>query len=175
MLHVSLAQSLPAVDDISVSTLKLHLTGVAAVSDRSSNDPRAQVSAADVDFGGTDDVSMPTAPPGIYSTVEWTLGDSTTAGIDLQGVAANQALHLQLISGPLTVRCDDPQSLAPGQRVQLTLSVDATHWFDGVDLSAVMEDEDDQGIILNMEDNAPLAIQILQNVINSFLLKCAPW
>jgi hypothetical protein len=59
--------------------------------------------------------------------------------------------------------------------VRLTLTVDPSGWFDGVDLSSAMDDTDDQGIIINMEDNASLAFEILGNAMKSFQLVCEPW
>jgi hypothetical protein len=175
MLHLSLAQSEPRLSGLSLSTLKLHLLNLTAVSDRSSSDARALIDVADVDFGATADIPLPSAPPGTYSAVEWTLGDSMESGIDLEGTLAGQHIHLQLTAGANDTRCPEPEELAPGQRVQLTLAVDATHWFDSVDLTDAKNDEDDSGIIINMEDNADLAQQILQNSIKSFQLECQPW
>ncbi len=126
ILRVSLAQSLPIGIDLSVSSLNLHLIKLKAVSDRTATDPRAEVTVADAALGATDDVPMPSAPPGTYSTVEWTLGDAAIAGLDLQGVTASQQLHAQLVGGPFDTHCANPQLLTPGQRVQLTLSADAT-------------------------------------------------
>ena len=175
MLHLSLSQSEPQLADLSLSTLKVHLLNLTAVSDRSSSDPRALIDVADVDFGATADIPLPSAPPGTYSAVEWTLGDTVESGIDLEGTLAGQHLHLQLVAGPTDTRCPNPEELAPGQRVQLALTIDATHWFDAVDLTDAKNDEDDNGIIINMEDNAALAQQILQNSIKSFQLECQPW
>jgi hypothetical protein len=174
LLHVALGASLPG-GEVSVASLKLHLTDVTAVSDRASDDPRARQSASDVSFGDTVDAILPSAPPGTYSAVSWTLGDPVQSGVDLSGALGGLSLHLQLSSGPLDVRCPDPQTMAPGQRVQLTLSADASGWFDGVDLSSAKNDNDDNGFIINMEDNSVLAFEILKNVIKSFQLKCEPW
>jgi hypothetical protein len=174
-MRVTLAPNLPNVTDISVASLRLHLGNLTAVSDRSSNDPRARKDFAEVMFGESAEIALDSAPPGLYSAVSWGLGDADTDGIDLIGAIGGQNLHVELIGGPFDVRCQDPRSLAPNQRVRLTLTVDATHWFDGVDLSGVKNDEDDRGIIINMEDNAPLAFEMLGNVINSFQLECDPW
>jgi hypothetical protein len=174
-LRVSLAPSLPALQDLSVASLRLHLGELTAVSDRSSNDPRARKDFVEIMFGESADVPLDTAPPGLYSAVSWNLGDADTDGIDMMGAVGAQKLHIELVGGPFDVRCPSPRSLAPNQRVRLTLTADATHWFDGVDLSSIKNDEDDQGIIINMEDNSPLAFEMLANVINSFQLECEPW
>jgi hypothetical protein len=174
-LNVVLAPAPPALAGLSVSAVRLHLVALSAISDRAATDARAQASSADVAFGETFDAPWPVAPPGLYSTVEWSLGDVATSGVDLQGALSGTPLHVQLDAGPMAARCGDPQTLAPGQRVRLTLTADATHWFDGVDLSTAMDDEDDNGIIINMEDNAPLAIQVLKNAIKSFQLECSTW
>jgi hypothetical protein len=55
------------------------------------------------------------------------------------------------------------------------MSVDPSGWFDAVDLTAARNDEDDKGIIINMEDNAMTAFEILGNAIKSFQLVCEPW
>ena len=174
-LRIAISSSLPALADLAISSLHLHLTQIAAVSDRSSNDPRARKDFADIDFGMSVDVPMPSAPPGTYSAVAWSLGDAMQSGIDLQGVVGKQPIHVQLDGGSYDARCVSPLPLAPGQRVRLTLSADATHWFDGVDLSGVQMDEDDKGIIITMEDNAPLAFEILNNAIKSFQVECEAW
>ena len=174
-MRVTLAPSLPNLPDISVATLRLHLTNLAAVSDRSSSDPRASKDFAEVMFGESSEITFDAAPPGLYSAISWNLGDAGDDGIDLVGAVGGRNLHVELVGGPFDVRCPDPRSLAPNQRVRLTLTADATHWFDGVDLSAIKSDEDDAGIIINMEDNAPFAFEMLGNVINSFQLECEPW
>jgi hypothetical protein len=175
LLRLGLGPAGPALPDLSVSTLKLHLTQLAAVSDRGSSDPRAQAAAADVGFGETVQVELPSAPAGTYSALEWTLGDGSTSGISLAGTTAGEQIHLDLSGGPFAVRCDSPRTLAPGSRVQLTLGVDPSSWFEGVDLTGAANDQDDKGIIINMEDNATLAFEILGNAIKSFQLKCEPW
>jgi hypothetical protein len=175
MLRFGLGPALPALPDLSLSTLKLHLTQLAAVSDRGSSDPRAATDSVDVAFGETVQAELATAPAGTYSSLQWTLGDASIAGVDLQGTAAGQRMHVELVGGPFDARCQSPRELAPGQRVRLTLTVDPTGWFDGVDLSTAMNDEDDNGIIINMEDNSALAFEILDNAIKSFQLECEPW
>jgi hypothetical protein len=172
---VTLAPSLPSLAELSVASLRLHLGALTAVSDRSSNDARSRKDFAEVAFGESADIALATAPPGLYSAVAWTLGDANIDGIDLIGAVGGQNLHVELVGGPLDARCPQPRALMPGQRVRLSLSADATHWFDGVDLSGLKNDEDDKGIIINMEDNAALAFEMLGNVINSFQLECEPW
>lgn len=174
LLRFGLGPAGPALPDLSVSTLKMHLSQLTAVSDRGSN-PRAQTAAADVLFGETVQMELPSAPAGTYSALEWTLGAAGISGISLAGTTSGQQIHVDLSGGPFVAHCDTPRSLAPGQRVQLTLGVDPSHWFDGVDLSSAMDDDDDNGIILNMEDNATLALEILANAIKSFQLVCEPW
>jgi hypothetical protein len=173
MLRFGLGPNPPS--SVDVSSLKMHLTDLSAVSDRGSTDPRAHDDVTDVAFGDTVQVELPNAPLGTYSALEWTLGDASIAGIDLQGTSGGQRIHLTLTQGPSTTRCDGPRLLAPGQRVRLTLTVDPSHWFDGVDLSAAKNDQDDKGIIINMEDNSMLAFEILDNAIKSFQLECEPW
>jgi hypothetical protein len=174
-LRFGLGPAAPSLPDLSLSTLKLHLTDVVAVSDRGSGDARARTASADVAFGETVDAQLPAAPAGTYSALAWMLGDSAVSGIELQGTTAGQRIHLTLGGGPYDVRCDSPRQLLPGQRVRLTLTVDPSGWFDGVDLSSAMDDTDDQGIIINMEDNASLAFEILGNAMKSFQLVCEPW
>src|SRR4051812_30777156 len=167
-LQLTLGPAAPVLADLSLTTFKLHLTNLAAVSDRGANDSRARKDFADVSFGETASIDLLNAPSGTYSALEWSLGDGSTAGLDLEGTAGGQRMHVQLVGGPFAVRCTGPRQLQPGSRVQLSLTVDATSWFDGVDLTTAMNDEDDQGIIINMEDNAPLAFEILDNAIKSF-------
>jgi hypothetical protein len=174
-LRVALAASVPNLPDISVASLRLRLGNLSAVSDRGSNDARARKDFAEVMFGESAELAFDTAPPGLYSAVTSTLGDAGDDGLDLVGAVGGENLHVELTGGAFDVRCPNPRSLAPGQRVRLTLTADATHWFDGVDVSSIKSDEDDAGIIINMEDNAPLAFEMLGNVINSFQLECEPW
>jgi hypothetical protein len=175
MLRIGLGPAPPSLPDLSLSTLRLHLTGVTAVSDRGSDDARARHDAADIDFGETVEAELPSAPAGTYSALAWTLGDTAAAGIDLMGTTGGQRIHVQLTGGPFDARCATPRVLAPGQRARLTLTADPGGWFDGVDLTQAMNDEDDNGIIINMEDNSVLAYEILGNTIKSFRLECEPW
>ena len=58
---------------------------------------------------------------------------------------------------PSTSPAPTTAGLEPGRRVELTLRADPAGWFDGVDLASTSSDEDDDGIVITDEDNAPLA------------------
>src|SRR5579859_1888000 len=83
-LRFGLGPAPPSLPDLSLSTLKLHLSNIAAVSDRGSADARARTDVADVAFGETVDVELPSAPAGTYSALAWMCGDSgnTQPGIE---------------------------------------------------------------------------------------------
>jgi len=48
-------------------------------------------------------------------------------------------------------------------------------WLDGVDLASASGDADDAGLLISMEDNAPLAQLVLRNAMNSVHLDCTSW
>jgi hypothetical protein len=171
-LHAELAALEPS-SDISISAAHLHLTGVTAVSDRSSSDPRAQVAAIDLSAGDSLDEDLPAAPPGLYSAVELTIGDANAPGIDVQAVWQATAIHVTISGGAFDVGCASPVTVALGDRARLSLRGDPASWFAGVDLSGVESDADDNGIVIGDDDNAPQAAVFLSNVLASLTLDCA--
>jgi hypothetical protein len=162
------------VGDLQIATAGLHLARVTAVCDRAAADPRASLSAVDLSMGASFDAPSSPAPPGLYSSVNAVLDDDAGVGVNIAGAWGGMALHVQVASSPFAIGCPSPVRLEPGQRVQLRLQVDPTHWFDGVDLSTALSDSDDDGIVLSAYDNRGLAAAVLANVIASFQLECAP-
>jgi hypothetical protein len=171
-MHVALATA-PTDGDVAIASASLHFGELVAVSDRSAGDPRAAMSEIALELGDARDLALPSAPPGIYSAVDTRLGTSAVAGLDVQGVWNGVRLHATLRGAPFDVACATTAGLEPGRRVELTLRADPAGWFDGVDLASTSSDEDDDGIVITDEDNAPLARALLANVIASFTLDCA--
>jgi hypothetical protein len=64
--------------------------------------------------------------------------------------------------------------LDPGHAARLTVQIDPSGWFDGVDLGSAAGDPDDTGIVISPDDNQALAAALLGNVMGSFTLECAP-
>jgi hypothetical protein len=164
--------TLPA--GLSVATAQLHLVSLVAVSDRSSSDARARVAELDLPMAGTAAATLAAAPPGLYSGLAFVLGDGDAPGIDIEGTVNDLRLHVTLAHSLVYATCPDPLQLDPGGRVMLSLHADPSGWFDGVDLSTVMQDSDDNGVLISDDDNAALAARILANARQSFILDCAP-
>ncbi len=171
-VHVSLATA-STEGDVALASVAMHLAAVVAVSDRSADDPRAAMSDIDLGLGDTRDLTLPSAPPGLYSAVDAQLGGSADPGIDVQAVWHTARVHATLLSIPFDVGCPSPVRLDPGQRAQLTLGADPTSWFDGLDLGSAASDVDDNGIVISDDDNRPLAMALRANVLASFALDCA--
>ncbi len=170
-LHAELAPLTPS-GEVAISTARLFLSGVTAVSDRSSSDARARVASIALTPGDATDQDLPSAPPGLYSAVALMLGDASTPGLDVQAVWNEKPVHATLAGGPYAIACADPVALALGSRARLALSADPARWFDGVDLSGVTSDADDNGIVLSEDDNQPQANLLLINVVASLKLDC---
>jgi hypothetical protein len=79
-----------------------------------------------------------------------------------------------LVAPPFDVRCATPVQLDPGHGARLTVQIDPSGWFDGVDLGGAASDPDDFGVVISSDDNQPLADALLANVMASFTLDCAP-
>ncbi len=159
--------------DVAISTVHLHLTGVSAVSDRSSADDRTQVAALDLVPGGAVDRDLPTAPPGLYSAVALTFGDSVEPGLQAEAVWHMMPVHVSVYGGPYDVACAQPVSLQLGRRAKLSLQLDSSTWFTNLNLSRTSVDPDDNGIVLSNDDNADVALSLLINVVGSLKLDCA--
>jgi hypothetical protein len=172
-VHLALATA-PTGGDVAIASVALHLDQLRAVSDRTASDARATSSDIDLALGDTDDVALPSAPPGLYSAVDALVGSSADAGLDVQAVWHAARVHATLVAPPFDVRCATPVMLDPGHAARLTLQIDPSGWFAGVDLGGAASDPDDAGIVISDDDNQPLADALLANVMASFTLDCAP-
>jgi hypothetical protein len=172
-MHVTLAAA-PTDSDIAVASVAMHLTHLRAVSDRSAVDSRAAANDIDLGLGDSADLALPGAPPGLYSAVDVLLGSAADTGLDIRGVWNAARVHVTLTSTPFDVRCVEPVRLEPGQRAQLTVHIDPTSWFAGVQLGNAASDPDDSGVVINADDNWDLAQAVLANVMASFTVDCAP-
>ena len=171
-VHLTLATA--SIDsDVAIASVALRLGQMVAVSDRSDDDPRAVLGELELGLGDTRDVTLPTAPPAIYSAVDAELGSATEDGLTVEAVWNSVAVHASLPTAPFDVGCRSPAELAPGRRVALTFSADPTSWFDGLDLSTAVTDTDDDGIVIGDDDNHPMDQALLANVLASFALDCA--
>ncbi len=172
-LTVRLALATAPIDsDVAIASVALRLGQMVAVSDRSDDDPRAALGELELGLGDTSDVTLPTAPPGIYSAVDAELGSATEDGLAIEAVWNSVAVHASLATAPFDVGCPSPTELDPGQRVALTFSADPASWFDGLDLSTAVSDADDDGIVLADDDNHAMDQVLLANVLASFTLDC---
>jgi len=171
VVHVSLATA-PTTSDVAIASIALRLASLTAVSDRSAGDARATASDVTLGLGDATDLTLPSAPPGLYSAVDTALG--TPAGIDVQAVWNAARVHATVASTPFDIGCPTPARLDPGQRVELTLRADPAGWFDGMDLGDAVGDIDDNGIVISSDDNRDLAQTLVANVIASFTLDCGP-
>jgi hypothetical protein len=172
-LHVRFAAPSQPNPSVSLATAQLHMLAVEAVSDRSTTDGRARVDEVDLAMAGASDTKLTGVAPALYSGVAFALGNVGDSGVDLTGAVGTNKLHATLSAPSVYVSCDAPLTLDPGGAVQLTLSVDPTHWFDGIDLSTLMVDSDDNGIILSSDDNADTAALLLGHVLETFQLACS--
>jgi hypothetical protein len=172
-LHTTFGSPAPNSSGVSVATADLHLVSVVAVSDRSSSDARAQVPLIDLAMAGASDNRLTGVAPALYSGLSFALGDSDSAGVEINGAFGTEKLHASLSAPSVYVSCDAPLSLGPGGTVQLSLALDPTHWFEGLDLSKVMADADDNGINLSSDDNADVAALVLAHVLEAFKLGCS--
>jgi len=173
-LTVHLALAMASTDsDVAIASVTLRLGQLVAVSDRSDDDPRAALGELELGLGDTRDVTLPTAPPGLYSAVDAELGSATDDGLDVEGVWNSVRVHATLATAPFDVGCPTPASLAPGQHVALTFAADPASWFDGLDLSTAVSDADDDGIVIADDDNHPMDQLLLANVLASLTLDCA--
>lgn len=172
-LHVTVAQA-PTTSDVAIASVALHLSQLRAVSDRSAVDARAAATDIDLALGDEQEIALASAPPGLYSAVDALLGSNTDTGLELQAVWHTARVHAMVVSAAFDVRCDDPVPLDPGRRARLSLQIDPTGWFDGMDLGAATSDPDDSGIVISADDNRPLESTLLANVMASFTLDCAP-
>jgi hypothetical protein len=139
----------------------LHLRNLVAVSDRSSS--AAQLASIDLTLGSTPTAMAIDAPPGLYSEISFT-GPSPGHLMDLQGTSDGHSLEASVSLGPQQVPCDKPMSLTPGAEVELHLSVDPSHWFDGVTIPVAQPPEYEVDI-----ENSQ---QLKANVAASFSLSC---
>jgi hypothetical protein len=173
-LTVHLALATASTDsDVAIASVALRLGQLVAVSDRSDDDARAALGEIELGLGDTRDVTLPTAPPGIYSAIDAELGSANDEGLDVEGVWNSVRVHAQLATAPFDVGCPTPAALDPGQRVALTVSADPASWFDGLDLGSAVSDADDNGIVIGDDDNHPMDQLLLANVIASFTLDCS--
>jgi hypothetical protein len=92
----------------------------------------------------------------------------------VQAVWHAARVHATLVSAPFDIRCATPVQLDPGHAARLTVQVDPSSWFAGVDLGSAASDPDDSGVVISSDDNQPLAAALLANVMASFTLDCAP-
>jgi hypothetical protein len=152
----------------------MHLSALRAVSDRSAADPRAAASDVDLMLGDGVDLPLAAAPPGLYSAVDALLGSPADIGLDVQAVWNSARVHATLSAAPFDVDCPTPVALDPGHGARLTVQIDPSGWFDGIDLGNATSDPDDAGIVISDDDNVPLADALTANVIASFTLDCAP-
>jgi hypothetical protein len=171
-LHAEFAAPSRAAPPLSVATAAIHLVDVVAVSDRSSSDGRARVATLDLPMAGATDVELSGVAPALYSGLAFALGDADTPGIDVAGALGTSHLHATLSSGAVYVSCTTPIALAPAARVHLSLRVDPSGWFDGLDLASASADTDDNGIIISSDDNAGLAERLLASALATFVLDC---
>jgi hypothetical protein len=171
-LHGSLAPLGPQ-GAVAVSTIHLHLIDVSAVSDRSSGDARAQVASLDLQPGASVDHDLPNAPPGLYSALALTFGDSVEPGLQLEAVWNMMPVHVMIYGGPYDVACAQPAPLQLGRRARLSLALDPSTWFSTVNLARTTVDPDDNGIVLSNDDNEEVASSLLINVVGSLKLDCA--
>jgi hypothetical protein len=162
-----------ATGDVAIASVALHFGSVVAVSDRAADDARATLTDVDLSLGDSMPLTLPSAPPGLYSAVGARLGSSADFGLDVQGVWRTARVHATLTSAPFDVACATPVRLDPGGSAHLTLRADPTNWFDEVDLMSATSDADDNGIVISEDDNLPMARALLANVVASFTLDCA--
>ncbi len=158
--------------DVAIASAAMHLLSLVAVSDRSSNDPRATANDVDLGLGDMASLTLATAPPGLYSAVDARLGGSIDNGLDVQAVWHTARVHATLATAPFDVGCAQPVRLDPGAPAALELRADPSGWFAGLDLGNAVADVDDNGIVISEDDNRPLAEQLLANVLASFTLSC---
>jgi len=170
-VRVSLGTA-PTDGDVAIASVTLRLGQLAAVSDRAAGDARATVSNLELGLGDTHQLTLSSAPPGIYSAVDAELGTSSDAGLTVQAVWNAVRVHVTLAATPFDVSCPSPARLDPGQRVALTLYGDPARWFDAIDLGAAVSDVDDEGIVISDDDNRALAVAVRDNVLASFQLDC---
>jgi hypothetical protein len=173
-LTAELAAPVQLPTGISIAAANLHLSGIHAVSDRSSADPRTRVATLDLAMAGSASANLTAVPPALYSGLSFTLGDSMVPGIDLMGSYKTSRLHATISNAAVYVSCPDPLALAPGTHIGLRLEGDVSHWLDGVDLGTIATDNDDNGIVISQDDNAVMAARIQANVAGSFSLNCLP-
>jgi hypothetical protein len=148
---------------IVVKSGQLHLRNLVAVSDRSSMATRAQLDSIDLTLGAANASMLADAPPGLYSEITFE-GPVPGHMVDLHGTSDGHSLEASASLGPQQVTCRDPASLAPGSMVQLHLSVDPTHWFDGVNIPVAQPPEYE----VEIEDSP----QFKANIAASFALDC---
>jgi hypothetical protein len=172
-MHLALATA-PTVGEVAIASAALTLTRLTAVSDRAAADARATLRDVTLALGDRSDTVLSAAPPGLYSAVDVRLGGSASVGVDIEAVWRIARIHATVASPPFDVACASPVRLEPGQRAQLTLRADPTLWFTGLDLGSAVSDGDDSGINISDDDNRPLALALVGNVVGSFALDCAP-
>jgi hypothetical protein len=173
-LTVHLALAMASTDsDVAIASVALRLGQLVAVSDRSDDDARAALGEVELGLGDTRDVTLPTAPPGIYSAVDAELGSANDDGLDIEAVWNSLRVHATLANAPFDVGCPTPASLDPGQRVALTFAADPASWFGGIDLGSAVSDADDDGIVIADDDNHEMDQALLANVLGSFTLDCS--
>jgi hypothetical protein len=172
-VHLALATASTG-NDVAIASVAMHLVQLRAVSDRTAVDPRAASADIDLALGDAKDLTLPTAPPGLYSAVDALLGSSADTGLDVQAVWHAARVHATLVSTPFDIGCANPVRLDPGHAARLAVQIDPTSWFAGLDLGSATSDPDDAGIVISPDDNRPLAAALLANVMASFTLDCAP-
>lgn len=171
-VHVALATA-STDSDVAIASVALHFGRVVAVSDRSASDARATLSEIELGLGDAQDLTLPSAPPGMYSAVDAQLGSSSDDGLDVQAVWNEVRVHATLSATPFDVSCPSPARLDPGRRVALDLRADPASWFHGLDLTTLVSDVDDEGIVISDDDNRTAAMALRNNVLASFTLDCA--
>src|SRR4051812_7332563 len=72
-IHVSVATA-PTDSDVAIASVALHLSELRAVSDRNAVDARASASDIELALGDSQDLPLPSAPPGLYSAVDALVG-----------------------------------------------------------------------------------------------------
>ena len=172
-MHLALSTA-PTDSDVAIASVTLHLDQLRAVSDRTASDARAAASDLELALGDETDVALPSAPPGLYSAVDALVGSSANTGLDVQAVWHAARVHATLVSPPFDIRCATPVQLDPGHAARMTVQIDPSNWFAGVDLGSAAGDPDDTGIVISSDDNQALAAALLANVMASFSLECAP-
>jgi hypothetical protein len=172
VVHVSLATA-PTNGNVAIASVALSLPALTAVSDRSAGDARATSSDVTLGLGDSTDLTLPSAPPGLYSAVDTQLGSPAGIGLELQAVWNAARVHATITSPPFDVGCPTPVRLDPGHQAQLTLHVDPASWFGGIDLMDAVGDVDDNGIVISADDNQDLAQTLVSNAVASFTLDCA--